>query len=458
MLERRQAEKYDIYRLTKIGFEFEFYSDLEPSKLAKLISNNINRKVVLGVNKKTFGKEKDIKLSYHSKIKPTEDTFKLEKDYSGGTMMYELVTGVLSYYDAKNVLVDMLNIIQKIGWTTDYSGLHVNISFDNINMRMENLNVLKFCINFSDIEKKLLTDFKSRKNNVYCDSITRILPQIDYITNDIDLISFNNTKFQIPIDNRYYGVNFQHMNRDGYLEFRYIGGRDYELKLNKIINYVDLFIFYSYDILKLPNFTDSDTKEYIKFYEKHIKKLKGFASYDDFLLVYPNIKLSVDLTYTYEVVKLKFYQIRDKLYEIIFLNGLEEAYINYDSDLSKIQIKDGTMLKCKDLKDIEFFECEVKGIFDSCFFHNTLVSDSLLYNSEFNGYSEVSKSKLMNTKSNNATIFKKSFMKNGKMLNYNGTFEGCIIIGSSADMDRRAEWDDETQFIEGDITKFKKDK
>ena len=56
MLERRQAEKYDIYRLTKIGFEFEFYSDLEPSKLAKLISNNINRKVVLGVNKKTFGK------------------------------------------------------------------------------------------------------------------------------------------------------------------------------------------------------------------------------------------------------------------------------------------------------------------------------------------------------------------------------------------------------------------
>ena len=60
----------DFFYSSKLGFEFEFYSNLNRNEIANELGKVLGKKVLL------FNK-------YHSNFKPTKDIFKLEPDYSG---------------------------------------------------------------------------------------------------------------------------------------------------------------------------------------------------------------------------------------------------------------------------------------------------------------------------------------------------------------------------------------
>ena len=205
----------------RVGFEFEFYvKDLSFYKTLELINQDLDPVKVWGFRQ------------YHSDFTPDENNFKIEPDLSGGSNMVELVTGPLDFYDAKFFLIKIIKFIQNYGYTNEKSSIHFNISFHDKDLN--DLNILKLILNTD--EDEIYRNYPSRKNNVYAKTIKKIVPfkEYDFFNIPISVVKNN---MRLPGD-KYYGVNFLHINNEKdsqRLEFRYIGGKDYEKNLGQLI-------------------------------------------------------------------------------------------------------------------------------------------------------------------------------------------------------------------------------
>ena len=99
-------QKYEILASSKVGVEFEFYTELRQRDLAKDLSKALGKKVIVPVVIKGLGEEE--KGNYHSDIEPTANMFKLERDFSGGKDMYEMITGPLAYEEGRIIIIKIL--------------------------------------------------------------------------------------------------------------------------------------------------------------------------------------------------------------------------------------------------------------------------------------------------------------------------------------------------------------
>jgi hypothetical protein len=448
-----QDYKYQVFLKTKVGFEFEFYSDLNERTLASIFKNLLGKKVVLGRSKKSFSKSK---LGYHTSVAIDDNTFKLEKDYSGGAMMYELVTSPLGYFESIKILQLTLAKLKEVGWVNDLSGIHINISYTDKEYDLHFINILKFCVNFKDIETQIFKDFPTRKKNIYAESITKLLPDYSMLTLDSEDLNINNTKINLPLNSRYFGVNFQHL-KDKYLEYRYIGGRDYLNKSEKILNYLEVFTLFGYDQMVNQTVTDSDNINFRVIVDKYFEKMKHFKNFETFMKAFPNIHLSVDLKYQPEYIVLKFNEFKEVLYNLIVNNGMKEGYINYDSDASILQVKDATIERGIDLSNIEFVTSTISGVFEKCFFFNCVIKSSMLFGCSLNMGSEVEDSKIMDTRSNTGVVYKQCFVRND-YTRLSGTFEKCVVVGSREELEEGSTYDDQTLFVDRDASLGKKKK
>jgi hypothetical protein len=213
---------------------------------------------------------------YHSKFKPDATNFKIEPDYSGGSSMMELVTGPMSYTDCRLALLKILKFIQEECYTNDKSSLHINVSFDPEKTKntLQKLNILKMLLNMD--EDKVYKAFPNRQNNIYAKSIKKIIPykQFDYV-NDAVNIAQNNV--YIP-DQKYYGVNFNHIydQTSSRLEFRYIGGEDYQFKINDILDLMQYFVTFAWQNTIEP-LDNADVKKLRKYFSDNISQYKNFT-------------------------------------------------------------------------------------------------------------------------------------------------------------------------------------
>jgi len=139
---RKYSEKFlDKFSRLKnaiIGLEFEFYmKDLSFYKTMEMLNTELNPVRVHGFRQ------------YHSDFRPDKNNFKFEPDLSGGSNMVELVTGPLEYNDAKYYLIKILNFIQNYGYTNDRSSIHFNLSFNQSDKDLNDLNILKLILNWN---------------------------------------------------------------------------------------------------------------------------------------------------------------------------------------------------------------------------------------------------------------------------------------------------------------------
>ena len=159
---------------------------------------------------------------------------------SGGEKLMELVTGAQPYYNARLMIINVCKWIEKNGYTNDRSSIHLNLSFDknlieNKN-RISKMNVLKFILDFK--EDQVFKFFPKREGSAYAKSIKFVLPNKD--TYFFDGKNINQNNFTYP-DSKYYGINFDKRHKN-YLEFRYIGGADWEKKTSTILHMLDQFL------------------------------------------------------------------------------------------------------------------------------------------------------------------------------------------------------------------------
>lgn len=406
----------------RVGFEFEFYmKDLSYYKTMELLNIEMAPIKIWGFRQ------------YHSDFTPDEKNFKIEPDLSGGSNMVELVTGPLDYYDAKYYLVKLVKFIQKYGYTNEKSSVHFNLSFNGEGKNLNDLNILKLVLNTD--EDEIYRCYPSRKDNVYAKSIKKVIPykEYDFFNIPIDVVKNN---LRMPND-KYYGINFIHVNNDKEsqrLEFRYIGGKDYEKNIGQLIYFMDRFIINVYDSIDV-DFDSEDVTKLEDYLETNISLFKNFSKYDNFIVDFPTIQLQIDQDSNYDVVAAYYPKIYPKLYNIIdSSNEIKECMINYVTTTQVMEVVDATIKTTAIVKGYDLINCKAEGIFDDCFFVGSEITNSQISKSKL-VQTEADNSKILNCKVESSTLNNCYFMEgylNGDM--FGGVFRSGEL-GPYATMD-----------------------
>jgi hypothetical protein len=399
----------NILKNARVGFEFELYmKDLSYYKTLEILNQYLEPVRVHGFRK------------YHSDFKPDADNFKIEPDLSLGSNGMEIITGPLEYFSAKHYLVKILKFMQEYGYTNEKCAIHFNISFnEDCEKNLNNLNVLKLVL--STDEDEIYSYYPTRKDNVYAKTVKKVIPFKEYDYNNVGIETIKNT-LRLP-DDKYYGINFLHINdpkESQRLEYRYIGGKDYEKNIGQIIYFLDKFILDVWNSVS-ANFTDADISELEKYLRWNISNFKNLAKYDNFIVDFPSISLQIDQNYGYHIVNAYYSKIFDKLFVLVdSTDSLKDCIINYVTAFQTMEVIDARIKSTQNIKDFEFINCVVSdGIFDNCTFVNCEIENCQIVKSKING-SRVKKTKILNC-SVEASEVMDCFFMNG--------FLNCDMIG-----------------------------
>ncbi len=391
----------EILKQSRIGFEFEFYlKELSYYKTLELLNQYLEPVKVWGFRQ------------YHSEFTPDSQNFKIEPDLSGGSNMVELVTGPLEYFEAKNYLVKLIKFIQDYGYTNEKSSIHFNISFsEESNKNLNDLNILKLILTTD--EEEIYRVYPSRKGNVYAKSVKKIIPFKEFDFNNVSIDIVKNT-LRLPND-KYYGINFLHINnsKDSQrLEFRYIGGKNYENNVGQLIYFMDRFIVDTWNSID-SNFTNDELFELEANLSMNINNFKNLSKYDNFLVDFPTITLQVDQNYLYDLINAYYTRLYPRLFTIVdSTDSLKDCIINYVTGNQRLEIVDAGIKLTQNLQDMDFINCVISdGIFENCNFINCQIKNCQIVKSKVNGC-DVASTKLLNCNVEASTI-KDCFFMNG---------------------------------------------
>lgn len=406
---------------SRIGIEFEFYTkDISYYKTLEMLNKELSPVKVWGFKQ------------YHSEFKPDDKNFKIEADLSGGPNMVELITGPLDYYDAKYYLIKIIKFIQNYGYTNEKCSLHFNVSF-NEDVDLNDINILKLILNTD--EEEIYRAYPSRKNNVYAKSVKTIIPfkEYDFFNIPISVVK-NNMK--LP-DDKYFGINFLHINspKDKQrVEFRYIGGIDYEKNLGQIIYFMERFIIDVRNSINVP-FNNEDKTKLEEYLEENITSYKNLSIYDNFIVNLPKIQIQINQSSNYDIVNSYYTKIYTKVYNVInSCDDLTECILNYVTETQTLEIIDANIKTTSNLRTVDLVNCTLEGIFYDCYIIGSELKNSQITKCKM-FQSDAYKSKVLNSNIESSTLedcyFTEGYL-NGDMIG--GVFRSGKL-GPYANMD-----------------------
>ena len=346
--------------------------------------------------------------------------------------MIELVTGPMDFYDAKFYLIKIIKFIQTYGYTNEKCSIHFNLSF-NGDKNLNDLNILKLILNTD--EDEIYRYYPTRKDNVYAKTVKKIIPfkEYDFFNIPISVVKNN---LRLPND-KYYGINFLNINNDKdkqRLEFRYIGGKDYEKNLGQLIYFMERFIINTYESIDAV-FTSEDVTKLEEFLEDNIGNFKNLSKYDNFIVDFPTIQLQIDQNNNYDIVSTYYEKIYNRIFNLVeSTQDLKECIINYVIEKQTIEVVDAIFRTSATLKNYDLINCQVEGIFEDCYFIGSEIRNSQVSKSKLQ-HSDADNSKILNCKVEQSELTNCYFMNgylNGDM--YGGVFRSGDL-GPYATMD-----------------------
>ena len=396
---------------SKIGIEFEFFANEGMDEVKRSLSQALNKQI-------------RVEVKAHSEFTPSDEIFKLEPDNSGGSGMIELVTGPMPFVESKLIIAKTLKWIRENGSTNERCSIHINVAFDGKKLgpstNVSSLDIGKFVLNFN--EEAVYEAFPNRRDSVYAKSIKFIVPLSGMTQPSPGRISWKNYMF---VSEKYYGVNFSKLPKN-YIEFRYLGGADYEKKYNTILNMTEHFVLSLYESLVDPVYNENDLKILDSLLEKHKSVIESYKTYSAFKRKYPKIKLMVDLK-TYDQIVETFYpKMREKIFELLTKAGLEEGLINYDADTGKMQLKNAELMKCFEISGIDIVDCKIQGNIIGCdIFSTELINSSMMMCNLF-GATDAISSKIEDSYVSKNVVVKDSYVFGPRGV-FSGDMEGGIF-------------------------------
>ncbi len=405
----RDSSRISILNGSQIGVEFEFYSNLELEETQKSLSKLLNRKIRL-------------EDKAHSDFQPSNEVFKMEPDMSGGKGLVELVTGAMQYRDARIVIIKMLGWIRANGYTTDRASIHLNMSFNpdylGDKMMISKMNILKFILEFD--EKRVYKYFPNRENSTYAKSIKWVMPKNEAFYYNENLISSDNFTFA---NTKYYGINFEKAQKN-YLEFRYVGGKDYEKKADDILHLAEMFIMSVWKSCFNPMFTPENKIEMKRILQKNAPLMEMLKDYTAVNKHWPKIHILVDLQDNPQVIEVQWARFKTKVLDLLAHGGMEEGVINYDSDYSEVQVKDGKFKTAYILNGFEFVNCELSGNIENCGIYSCKITGAQILRSNLYQGTEI-----MDSKVESSFVHGSCTLKNCYVFGKDGIFKGKMEGG-----------------------------
>lgn len=177
------------------------------------------------------------------------------------------------------------------------------------------------------------------------------------------------------------------------LEFRYIGGADYEKNIGNLIYFMDRFIINTYDCID-ADFSKEDIDKLEVYLDDNISFFKNFSKYDNFIVDYPSVQLQIDQQGDYDIVSTYYQNIQIDLYNIInSIYNLKECIINYVTLTQTMELVDAKIKSTSTISGLDLINCSCEGIFEDCFFVGSEITNS-----------QVSKCKLQQSSTLNSKI------------------------------------------------------
>lgn len=357
------SSRESILNAALMGVEFEFYSNLDLEATQKSLATLLDRKIRL-------------EDKAHSDFQPSAEEFKMEPDMSGGKGLIELVTGPIPYRNARIMVIKMLNWISKNGYTNDRASIHINLSFDKQYLEDRDtvlkMNVLKFILEFDEAQVYKL--FPNREKSAYAKSVKWVMPKWEAFHFDANQIASNNFKFA---DTKYYGINFSKKEKN-YLEFRYLGGADYEKKTDDILHLTESFLAQMWKSCNDPRFSPENKIELQRILNKNKPVSDMLKDYQKVSEHWPDINILTDLQDNPTVIRVHWERFKLKVMDLIVNGSMTAGTINYDSDYGAIQVKDGKFPTVYMLDNFEFIDCELAGNLTNCSFYGCEVTGSAI--------------------------------------------------------------------------------
>lgn len=418
----------DILKNALVGVEFEFYSNLDINETAKQL-------------KTLLGKKIRVESKAHSDFEVTKDEFKIEPDMSGGAKLMELVTGALPYFEARLMIINVCHWIQQNGYTNDRSSIHLNLSFDKDKIgdryRIAKMNVLKFILDFK--EDQVFKIFPKRKDSAYAKSIKFVLPREDTYFFDGNYI--NEKNFIYP-DSKYYGINFDKRHKN-YLEFRYLGGENWERRTTDILYMLDQFLVQLWKSTENTQFTQLNSLELKKILATNQRIINARLNWKAIEKEWKNVEFTVDLIKAPQIINLHWARIKDRVIRLFTHGELVKGHINYDTDTGRVQVKGGKLKYCVDLSGYDFLECDLQGEFSHCDIFKCDVNGSDISDCNFYDFTQIVSSKVKSSYVNRSCqlrdcyVYGKGVMKGqmkggifreGQYDKKTATFDGTEIV------------------------------
>jgi len=355
------SPRESILNAALMGVEFEFYSNFDLEATQKSLAKLLDRKIRL-------------EDKAHSEFQPSAEEFKMEPDMSGGKGLIELVTGPIPYRNARIMVIKMLNWISENGYTNDRASIHINLSFDKKYLEdpalISKMNVLKFILDFD--EQRIYKFFPNREKSAYAKSIKWVMPKWEAFHFDPNQVASNNFKFA---DTKYYGINFSKKEKN-YLEFRYLGGADYEKKTDNILYLTESFLLQMWNSCNDPRFTGENKIELQRILNKNKPVMDMLKDYSKVSENWPNIQILVDLQDNPTIIRVQWERFKNRVMDLIVNGSMTAGIINYDSDYGAVQVKDGKFPTVYLLENFEFIDCELAGNLTNCSFYNCDITGS----------------------------------------------------------------------------------
>jgi hypothetical protein len=404
-------EQLNAIHFSQIGFSFNFFTKDNIKIVKKSISSVLNKKIQIGKNEK-------------NNISTQIEMFTLDHDISGETGMIDFVTYNMPFVEAKLILSKTLKWIKENASTNSRCSVGVNISFNDKKIgptaNITKLDIGKFVLNFN--EDLVYENFPNRKNSIYAKSIKFMLPLGGMTQSSPSKNSWQNYMF---VNEDYYAINFNTIS-DNYLTFKYLGGANYENEYQKMLLMIEHFITSLYEILKNPTYSEEDLTKLDKVIADHKEVVQGYKTYKKFNEKYPKISLMIDLKTAPQIIEVYYPKIREKIFEFLTKANMKSGLINYDSDSSRIQIKDANLKQCFEISDVDIFQCTIKGNIKNCDIFDCEISDTRIIKSNLFGSTTCKKCKIedsyisKNVEINNSFIF-------GKHSVFSGNMEGGVF-------------------------------
>ncbi len=399
-----------IIRASRLKIELDFYCKFSIDKVSQKFAEVFNAPVEVVSDPENF--------------EPKRDRFYIVKSYGFGKERYMFTSAIADYTEGRQAIIKAFAAIKEWCYTDDTCTASIFLSCDSnlINVDFRKLDLLKFVLEFN--EDIMFRFFPNRKDSVYVQSIKNILPQNRFYRSEN--FNINNFNYILPTNNLN-AVIFDDI-KNGSICFRYIGGKDYEYETIKALDAIGIFNSFVYKCLFNPTYTEKNKTELKNIIKGADKILLAYDSYDAFVKEFPDIKLTVDLDNNTQIMKSKYAQFRDQIFDILSSSDIRKCEINYDSALSKIQMQEAKG-HIYQVEGWEFINCDltINNCIDCSFFECRL-KDSCITRSNLYRYSEIKSSKIEDTYINRTCNIVDSYIS-GRI----STIEAKVTRGIIAD-------------------------